>query len=462
MKNVFKFPKALRKPLNALVRAGLTPVFVGGCVRDCLLGVLPKDFDVEVFGGSLQQVEDVLREFGEVDTFGASFGVLSFKMAGLDVAFDFSVPRRDRKVAAGHKGFMTEFDPTMTFKEAANRRDFTVNAVGWDFVKGDFVDPFNGRGDLKSKTLRVVNPVTFVEDPLRVLRGFQFVSRFGLTPTSEFFVLAQSMAHLQEELPKDRVREEWFKWAKGTHQLKALQVLSETGWLPSELSNLVGLPQDPRWHPEGGVFTHTGLVCEAAAKRLRKGLVHPNQRNELVFAALCHDLGKVSTTVVTENRYLGFVESVTSAGHAEAGVPLAESLMKKLGMPQELTKTVMVLTKEHMTVAETPKAVRRLSVRLGDVPLKLWAQLVVCDASGRACGEVVPEFVTKALELAETLKVTESPVKPLVTGDMLMQLGFVQGRKLGEVKALVFEAQLDGAFETAEEGLEFVRREFGV
>lgn len=455
MKNVFKFPKALRKPLNALVRAGLTPVFVGGCVRDSLLGVLPKDFDVEVFGGSLAEVEAVLRQFGEVDTFGASFGVLAFKMAGLDVAFDFSVPRRDRKVAAGHKGFMTSFEAGMTFAEAASRRDFTVNAMGWDFSTKEFVDPFNGRDDLKSKTLRVVNPETFVDDPLRVLRGFQFVSRFGLTPTPEFFVLAQSMAHLQDELPKDRVRDEWFKWAKGLNVGKALKVLLQTGWMPSELSNLVNVPQDPRHHPEGDVFTHTALVCVEATQRLRKGLVHPNQRNELVFAALCHDLGKVSTTVVTE-------EGVTSAGHAEAGVPLAESLMKKLGMPLDLTKVVMTLTKEHMTVAETPKAVRRLSVRLSDVPLTLWAQLVVCDASGRACGEVVPEFVTRALELAETLKVTESPVKPLVTGDMLMSLGFVQGRKLGEVKALVFEAQLDGVFETAEEGLEFVRREFGV
>ena len=454
MKNVFKFPKALRKPLNALVRAGLSPVFVGGCVRDCLLGMLPKDFDVEVFGGSLEQVQEVLREFGEVDTFGASFGVLSFKMADLDVAFDFSVPRRDRKLAGfGHTQFMTSFDPDMSFEEAASRRDFTVNAMGWDFSTSEFVDPFNGLDDLRDKVLRVVNPVTFVEDVLRVLRGFQFVSRFGFTPTPDFFTLARSVAHLQQFESYDRVRDEWFKWAKGTHQLKALQVLRETGWLPSELYDLVGVRQDKRWHPEGDVFTHTGLVCEAAARS--KGLVHPDQHNELVFAALCHDLGKVSTTVVTE-------EGVTSVGHAEAGVPLTESLMKKLGMPLDLTKVVMTLTKEHMTVADTPKAVRRLSVRLGDVPLTLWAQLVVCDASGRACGEVVPSFVTRALELAETFKVTESPLKPLVTGDMLMQLGFVQGRKLGEVKTLTFEAQLDGVFETAEEGLEFVRREFGV
>ena len=451
----FKFPKALRKPLNALVRSGLTPVFVGGCVRDSLLGVLPKDFDVEVFGGSLLEVEAVLRQFGEVDTFGASFGVLAFKMTGLDVAFDFSVPRRDRKVAAGHTGFMTSFEPDMTFAEAASRRDFTVNAMGWDFSTKEFVDPFLGRTDLKAKVLRVVNPETFVEDPLRVLRGFQFVSRFGLTPTQEFFTLAQSMAHLQNELPKDRVREEWFKWAKGLHVGKALKVLLQTGWMPSELSDLVNVPQDPRHHPEGDVFTHTCLVCVEAGQMLREGLVHPNQRNELVFAALCHDLGKVSTTVVSD-------EGVTSAGHAEVGVPLAESLMKKLGMPLDLTKTVMVLTKEHMTVAETPRAVRRLSVRLDSVPMTLWAALVTCDASGRNLGKVTPSFVEKALALATDLKVTESPVKPLVTGDMLLQMGMVQGRKLGEVKQLLFNAQLDGEFETVEAGLEMARRELGV
>lgn len=454
MKNVFKFPKALRKPLNALVRAGLSPVFVGGCVRDVLFKSLPKDYDVEVFGGSLEQVKEVLQQFGEVDVFGQSFGVLSFKLAGLDVAFDFSVPRRDRKVAAGHTGFMTEFDPNMTFEEAASRRDFTVNSVGWSFVDKEFLDPFGGVADLKAKVLRVVKAETFVDDPLRVLRGFQFVSRFGFDPDEEFFKLAQSMKSLQSELPSDRVREEWFKWAKGRFMDKALKVLFKTGWMPSELFNLVGVPQDPRHHPEGDVFTHTCLVCKEANNSLHQGHTPGNFRNELVFAALCHDLGKVSTTVVTE-------EGVTSAGHAEAGVPLAESLMKKLGMPLDLTKTVMVLTKEHMTVAETPRAVRRLSVRLDSVPMTLWAALVTCDASGRNLGKVTPSFVEKALALATDLKVTESPVKPLVTGDMLLQMGMVQGRKLGEVKQLLFNAQLDGEFETVEAGLELARRELG-
>src|ERR1017187_4642055 len=151
---------------------------VGGCVRDGLLGCPGKDFDVEVFGIGYETLAQALARWGKVDLVGQSFGVVKLTTGG-GHHYDFTIPRRDSKVAAGHKGFAVELDPSITPAQAAARRDFTINSLMFDPRTGEMLDFFGGAADLRGRILRHTSPA-FVEDPLRVLRGMQLAARFNL------------------------------------------------------------------------------------------------------------------------------------------------------------------------------------------------------------------------------------------------------------------------------------------
>jgi tRNA nucleotidyltransferase (CCA-adding enzyme) len=160
---------------SAVRDRGGRAVIVGGWVRDRLLGLVAKDIDVEVFGIPPSDLRLLLERFGRVDTVGESFTV--YKVGEIDI----SLPRRESKIGRGHKAFAVQGDPGMSFEEAARRRDFTINAIGWDPLEENYLDPFDGRGDLLRRVLRVVDPATFGDDSLRVLRALQFAARFDLT-----------------------------------------------------------------------------------------------------------------------------------------------------------------------------------------------------------------------------------------------------------------------------------------
>src|SRR5262245_25566263 len=192
----------------ALKRAFL----VGGCVRDWRLGQPQKDHDVEVFGCSYEQLASALSRWGRTDLVGRSFGVVKLT-TGRGETFDFSIPRKDSKVAPGHKGFEIEFDPDITPQQAAARRDYTINALMFDPRRDEVLDFFGGRQDLQNRVLRQTGPA-FVEDPLRVLRGMQFAARFDLQAAPETLQLCRSIQASYQELAAERVREEWFKWAE--------------------------------------------------------------------------------------------------------------------------------------------------------------------------------------------------------------------------------------------------------
>ena len=189
----------LLREVPSLARAYL----VGGCVRDSLLGIAHKDFDLEVYGVDYETLARELSVYGRVDLVGKSFGGIKFSSARGD-QWDFSLPRRDSKVASGHQGFQIEFDPDISPKEAASRRDFTINALAFDPRTGDYLDFFGGRADLRNRVLRHTSPA-FVEDPLRVLRGMQFAARFDLTPALETVELCRSISRTFSELAVERV-----------------------------------------------------------------------------------------------------------------------------------------------------------------------------------------------------------------------------------------------------------------
>ena len=229
-------------------------MLVGGCVRDELMKIAPKDFDVEVYGIEPPKLKEILKQFGRVDAVGESFTVYKI---GQDL--DVSLPRRERKVSRGHKGFIVEGDPQMSFEEAAKRRDFTINAIMKDILTGEIVDCYGGQDDIKLKKIRHIADETFVEDSLRVLRAAQFAARFEFEIDEKTIELCKTID--LTDLPKERLWGELekllLKSAKPSIGLKYFYELNIANQLFPELTALVGVPQEFEWHPEGDVDVHT-------------------------------------------------------------------------------------------------------------------------------------------------------------------------------------------------------------
>ncbi|HKB92050.1 MAG TPA: polynucleotide adenylyltransferase, partial [Opitutaceae bacterium] len=337
-------PDSLQAVLAAIRGIG-RPHLVGGCVRDWLLGLKPKDFDVEVFGTSYEALARVLAPFGATDLVGKSFATIKLRLGGHE--YDFSLPRRESKTSAGHRGFAVEADPNLNVAEAAARRDFTINAIAWDPFAQVLIDPHGGERDLRSKILRHTS-AAFTEDPLRVLRGVQFAARFSLSLAPETAALSRTIVDTYKELPVERVWGEWDKWAvKSVSPSRGLGVLEDTGWLVHfpEIQALRGTLQEPEWHPEGDVFTHTQHCIDALVKLPEWQRAGTFARQYLSFAVLAHDFGKPSTTVQAERR--GQLRW-TSPGHESAGAPLVDSFLTRIGAPLELANWVRPLVVHHL------------------------------------------------------------------------------------------------------------------
>ncbi|MGC3957419.1 MAG: polynucleotide adenylyltransferase [Verrucomicrobiota bacterium] len=356
---------------------------VGGCVRDALLSRPQKDFDLEVYGVDYETLARELNAFGRVDRVGKSFGVIKFS-SPTGEQWDFSIPRRDSKQSAGHKGFHVEFDPNIALAEAASRRDFTINALMFDPRTGEYLDFFGGRQDLERRILRHTS-AAFTDDPLRVLRGMQFVARFDLTPAPETVALCRSIVHTFAELAVERVGMEWFKWAELSHRPSSgMRFLQATAWLQHfpEIAALANTPQDSEWHPEGDVFTHTCHCCDALAELPEWQAVDVTTRQVLMFAVLAHDFAKPQTTHIAERE--GRMR-IVSPGHEAQGGPLAEAFLTRIGSPNEIKTRVVPLVTHHLAhlQAASDRAVRRLANNLQPATITELCLVMTADQFGR-------------------------------------------------------------------------------
>ena len=206
------YPNKLNIIFEKLDKFHIKPIIIGGYIRDSLLKIPSSDIDIELYGvDSLLEVETILEEFGKVTSVGKSFGVCKLFFENLEL--DFSLPRKDSKISSGHKGIKVDTDKNLNFTAASKRRDFTINAIGYDVKNKKLLDPFHGQEDLKQKILRAVDLKKFDEDPLRVLRALVFASRFHFTLEKQLFSLCKDMIHrkLLEELPKERIFNEMKK-----------------------------------------------------------------------------------------------------------------------------------------------------------------------------------------------------------------------------------------------------------
>jgi tRNA nucleotidyltransferase (CCA-adding enzyme) len=455
-------PSALLSLLGDLLAAGYPSLIVGGAVRDALLGIQPKDFDVEVYGIGYDQLSELMSRRGRVDLVGRSFGVVKFSDDSGN-QWDFSVPRRDNKIGIGHRDFRSTFDPNLTMREAASRRDFTINALAYDPLAEDLHDYFGGRSDLEQRRLRATSSA-FAEDPLRVLRGMQFACRFDMTLDAETAQTCRSIADQYGTLPKERVSEEFMKWAaKASHPGRILEYLDASAWLCHfpELEKLRGVPQDPEWHPEGDVGTHTMHVVNAAARIAGRELLAEKDRAVLMFSALTHDFAKPDMTELREkNGQMRW----TSYGHEKAGGPLARKFLESIGIKADIIEEVAPLVENHLAhirfeeVEIQPRTIRRLAARLAPANVTQLTWLIEADLSGRPpLPAGLSEEARRMRDSAVAHNVEKAPQPHLILGrHVLPYFAGKPGKHIGGVVKSAYEAQLEGEFSNLEDALKWL------
>jgi tRNA nucleotidyltransferase (CCA-adding enzyme) len=419
--------------------AGGRALVVGGWVRDRLLGHESRDVDIEVFGVPGDRLRPILESLGPVETVGESFQV--YKAGDIDV----SLPRRESKSGRGHRGFEVSGDPTMSIAEAARRRDFTINAIAWDPLTDEYLDPFDGRGDLKRGVLKVVDPGTFADDSLRVLRAVQFTARFDLRVDDETRAICRAIP--LDDLPAERVWGEIEKLllarrpSAGFALALDLRVVEK---LFPELLALVGCEQEPEWHPEGDVWVHTLQVIDQARTRV-DDLPRP-QRIAVMLGAVCHDFGKPATTAFVDGR-------IRSIDHEDQGVAPTHAFLDRVNVHSiegyDVRHQVVGLVAQHLKPGMWFKArdevgdgaFRRLAHK---VDLELLARLAKSDCLGRAPGTFNCEAMDWFLDRARQLGVEHRPPAPILLGRHVLQLGVGPGPRVGEILQAVYEQQLDG------------------
>lgn len=434
-------PKSVQVLCQKIHEKGGQAWLVGGCVRDLCLGIKPVDWDIEVYGLDSRALQQVLQILGRCEWVGKKFGVFKLWYRGMCV--DVAMPRKERKVGEGHKGFTVELCPDALPEQAVLRRDFTINAMMYDPMKNQLLDFHHGQDDLKRKCLRHIS-LSFAEDPLRPLRAMQFAARFGFELDHETIRLCQQLLPESRSLPASRIWQEWCKWCHSSYPSKGLSTLKNMGWLElyPELKALIGCPQHAVWHPEGDVWVHTGLVVDAMAELCRTRNVNADNHVVLMLAALCHDLGKPKTTIVAEG------QDIQAPRHAEEGVEKARAFLRKIAAPKAVVRQVLPLVAEHgvhFSGIATATAVASLACRLGPANVMLWEMLTEADACG--CTPLPPSRPALSwLQCAQSLGAAFSRVKPIVTGQMLLAWGMETSPRIGQVLEEAYKAQIKGEF----------------
>jgi len=454
-----KILKKILKLAEIVKQNGGRAMLVGGCVRDELMGIEPKDWDLEIYGIQPEKLREILDSFGKIDAVGEAFTVYKI---GQDL--DVALPRRERKTGRGHKGFVVEGDPDMSFEEASQRRDFTINAILKDVLTGEIIDCFGGQKDLENKLLRIVSRETFAEDSLRVLRAAQFAARFEFQIDEETKEICRSID--LSDLPKERIWGELekllLKSEKPSIGLQYFYDLNIAEQLFPELVALVGVPQEKEWHPEGNVDVHTLMVVDEARK-LIDDLPYSKQVT-VMLGALCHDLGKPATTQFFDGRW-------RSHAHDEAGIAPTLSFLDKLGIytldGYDVREQIVQLVRYHLAPGMFYKskpgdgAFRRLARK---VEPDLLYRVAKADSLGRNPEWLPKEKWFKAeaqewfIERIRELNVETEAPKSILMGRHLIELGLKPSFEFKKILEAVYEKQLDGQISSLDEAIEEAKK----
>ncbi len=446
-------PKILEDILKELQNIKATPILVGGCVRDFFFDIPVKDYDIEIFGiDSIETIENSLKKFGSVKLVGKSFGVLTLKVDGYD--FDFALPRTEEKIGSTHQDFQITTNSKLSFEEAAIRRDFTINAIGYDYFKKEFLDPFDGINDLKNSVLRHINDKTFIEDSLRVYRAVQFCARFNLNLDEKTAILCKTIVKNGEleNLPKERIFEEFkklfLKSQKPSIGLNLLKELDVLVYFP-QLKALIDCIQDEEYHPEGDVWIHTLMTVDELARILKEQNIEDDYRKlYLFYGILCHDFGKPFCTKEINGK-------ITSYKHESLGIEPTISFLEKLTNEKKFVEIVCSLVKNHLVPFQlyladsSQKAIKRLSLKVNIEDLCL---VCLADCLGRDIKdkEKCPKAINWILQKAKELDIHNEPIKPLIQGRDLLELGFKPSKEFKEILDFAFDLQIDVELEKRE------------
>lgn len=430
--------KLAERIAKAVSEAGGRTFYVGGYVRDKMLGIETKDFDIEVHGVSVETLEGILDTIGKRLEFGKSFGVYNIKGCSVDIA----MPRKEECIGVRHTDFKVDIDPFCGTEKAAERRDFTMNAIMEDVLTGEIIDHFGGRRDIEERVIRHVNDVSFSEDPLRVLRAAQFASRFEFEIDKATKKLCSSMdiGSVSSERVFEELKKALLKSQKPSLFFERLLEINQlASWFP-EVEALIKVEQNPKYHSEGNVYAHTMLVLDEAAKRREL------TENKLGFmlSALTHDFGKALTTEFVDG-------ALHSYRHEKAGLPLIERFLLRLTRDKKLIRYVLNLAEHHMrpnALAIFNSSVKATNKLFDDVDEPI-ALIHLAQADSLGC---VPEERTPSTEpfLLERLdEYNRCMAKPYVKGEDLIAAGLKSGRDFSEILAYTHKLRLSGVTKEA-------------
>ncbi len=412
---------------------GGTAYYVGGYVRDRLMGLENKDIDIEVHGIQPEKLEEILDCAGERICIGESFGVYSLKGHSIDIA----MPRKEYATGTGHRDFKISVDPFIGTEKAAQRRDFTVNALMENVLTGEITDHFGGLNDLEKGILRHVSDKTFPEDPLRVLRAAQFAARFEFAVSSETLSLCRDidLGSLSRERVEEELKKALLKAGKPSVFFETLREMNQLGiWFP-EIERLIGIPQHKLYHKEGDVWNHTMMVLDAAAGYRDK----TEQPYCFMMTALVHDLGKIVSTAEKNGIHHAY-------GHETAGLPITEAFLRRISNEKKLIRYVLNMTELHMkpnTLACADSSVKSTNKMFDKAasPLDL-IYIALADDKGRITEKPAPsseDFLFERLRIFNDIM-----KKPHVTGKDLIDAGFLPDKHFSEILAYAHKLRLAG------------------
>jgi len=434
-----------------------TAYLVGGAVLDVLSNRKVKDWDMEVFGLSYDQISQVASQFGESDLIGNKFGVVKLKSEEFDV--EIAVPRIENKNGLRHKDFDIQLVPDLSLFDAARRRDFTMNSLYLEIDNNMLHDLFGGYYDYRRGIVQHIDAKTFVEDPLRCFRAMQLVARKGKRVTHDTVQLCKSMKEDCSHLSGDAIFAEFVKLLmlsdKPDKGLRFL-VWSELIDLFPELKALIDCKQNPVHHQEGSAFEHTLMVIREAAKY--RDAIPEEWRLAYMFGMLLHDVGKPAATDPV---------TLKAIGHDKLGKPLAKTFMERLTRDKDLIDKVKRIVRAHMRPLIYLKDGSKASAwrKLHNLcPLNILAYVAMADNNGRGISrshrfsEEDTMFQT-IMKMHELIGSHKGDIPSVLMGRHLIEAGFKPGKYFSAMLAKAYEFQLETGCDDIEKLLEIATNE---
>lgn len=446
-KNKLFIPLCLKEVLISLTKIAAKPILVGGCVRDHLLNLPIKDYDIEVFNiDSFESLEKHLKPFGKVQIVGKSFGVLKLQIDEFE--FDFSLPRIEKKVALGHQGFTVFLNSSLSYKEAAIRRDFTINSIAYDYFEDSYLDPFNGFDALENKELRFINKNTFVEDPLRVYRAVQFVARFEFNLDKKTSTLCKEMVENNKclELSKNRIYVEFEKlFLKSNKPSLGIRLLRDLGILKHyKMFEDIAFNNEKLWKN----------TLNALDEMVKEKTFDDKKDMILFWSILCHGLNKDNII----NKEINLLKDRTLTSDSTS------LFLKTLSDDKKMIEEVSTLVKYNQHILSLSldnnliKELKKLAVKVNiDTLIKISS--VYCLGKGINKKNKVFDNMLYIKAKAKKLNINNKALNPLVLGRDLMNLGFKPGSLFKEILAFSYALQIEEDL-SKEKLLDSIKKQF--